>query len=217
MSIFKGKQDSHEATDAEAVEATLDAKEADVAEESVEAEVHETSDIATTPEETAFVLEESEDQDEAEPASTEAESFAAEEEEAGATIFDDEKVVEESAEHRLTVANPMTESSLSFDEKVIEKIALLVIDSIDGVALGSSSSGFFSLKPSNGIVIHVDDNDDVSIDLNIVIEYGRSAPQIFEELKEELSKQITAMTGLNLKKVNVHVANILSAEEFNQQ
>lgn len=216
MSIFKGKQDSHEATDAEAVEAILDAKEADVAEENVEAEVDEGSE-STTPEQTAFVLNESEDNKETESENTNDETFASEDEKAGATVFDDEPVFEESEEHRLTLANPITESSLSFDEKVIEKISRLVIDNIEGVGLGGSSSGFFSLKPSSGIVINVDDNDDVSIDLNIVIEYGRSAPQIFEELKEELSKQITAMTGLNLKKVNVHVANILSAEEFNQQ
>ena len=122
----------------------------------------------------------------------------------------------EEGERRLAIGEPIVESALTFDEQVIEKIVGLVLNDIEGVGLGTSSGGFFSLKHSSGVGIDVDENDQVYVDLNIVIEYGKSAPEIFEIIKKELRQKIAEITGLHLKHVNVHVANILSPEEFGQ-
>lgn len=121
---------------------------------------------------------------------------------------------EVSNEQALQLAEEQIGSQLSFDEKVIEKIVKVTINDLEGIELSDGGGGFFNLKANKGLTIRVDENDHVSLDLEIVLEYGKSAPEIYELMKRTLRDRIGQTTGLKLKNVNVHVCNVLTREEF---
>lgn len=121
---------------------------------------------------------------------------------------------ENTNEQALQVADEQIGSQLSFDEKVIEKIVKVTINDLEGIELSDGGGGFFNLKANKGLTIRVDENDHVSLDLEIILEYGKSAPEIYELMKRTLRDRIGQTTGLKLKNVNVHVCNVLTREEF---
>lgn len=127
---------------------------------------------------------------------------------------EDLEVSESEEATSLIVPPELAGSQLSFDEKVLEKIVSVAIKEMPGVLLADGGGGFFNLKTNKGVDINVDENDQVSLDLDLVLEYGKSAPDIYERLKGVLHERILQMTGLFLKNVNVHVVNILTNEEF---
>ena len=45
------------------------------------------------------------------------------------------------------------------------------------------------------------------------MEYGKSAPKIFQELHDKISEKITTMTGLKVNAVNVRITNVMTREE----
>lgn len=108
-------------------------------------------------------------------------------------------------------------NQLSFDEQVIEKIVTIAAQELDGVALTHSNGGFFNLKSRSGIAITVEDNDSVALDLNIVLLYGKSAPEAFHALQSLIKERLQTITGLRVTRINVHVDNILTEEEFSQR
>ncbi len=151
--------------------------------------------------------------EEEEPEESEEEEEEEEEEE---TDFYEEEAVEQVSS-ALTVKDDAVISQLSFDEKVLEKIIAVAIHEMDGVLLSGGGGGFFNFKSSKGIKITVDEAEQVSLDLDIIIEYGKSAPEIFEQLKILLSERLKRMTGLTVKHVNVRVANVLTSQEFQEK
>lgn len=141
--------------------------------------------------------------------------LVSEDEEAPASDWSEEADAEPlETEAALMEAPAFSSSQLSFDEKVIEKIVGVAVRDIPGVLLADGGGGFFNLKTNKGVDINVDDQDQVSLDLNVVLEYGKSAPDIYDQLKITLHDRIFKMTGLSLKNINVHVVNILTSEEF---
>lgn len=106
-------------------------------------------------------------------------------------------------------------SQLSFNEQVIEKIATLALHEVGGVLAATGSGGFFNLKSSKGVEIQFNDHQEVVVNLEVILEYGRSAPEIFAALQKNVTQKIYEMTGLCVKAVNVRVINVLTAEEFN--
>ncbi len=132
------------------------------------------------------------------------------------TEFYEEDTVEQVSS-ALTVKDDAVISQLSFDEKVLEKIIAVAIHEMDGVLLSGGGGGFFNFKSSKGIKINVDEAEEVSLDLDVVIEYGKSAPEIFEQLKMLLSERLKRMTGLTIKHVNVRVTNVLTSQEFQEK
>ncbi len=121
-------------------------------------------------------------------------------------------------EHR---TEPQTEyeSTLRFREEVVSKIVGFAIQEIEGI-LAMSGSFFTSIKESFGQAdktkgVSVDMEDDgVIVNLEMVLEYGKSAPEVFEQLKDLVSERVNHMTGLNVLALNVRVVDILTREEF---
>lgn len=137
---------------------------------------------------------------------------------------DNEEIHEEAEEvdgaffqpnHDETALDVVAGGQLSFNEQVIEKIAHLAMREVGGVLAATSSGGFFNLKSSKGVEIEIDNAQNVTVNLEVILEYGRSAPEIFDNLKQTIGGQIQTMTGLKVKAVNVRVLNALTAEEFN--
>lgn len=127
-----------------------------------------------------------------------------------------EKAIALSEDGRiLTAANANAESQLSFNEQVIEKIATIALRDVEGVLAATGSGGFFNLKNSKGVEIQIQEDESVVVNLEVILEYGRSAPEVFKQLKEKIGSSIRDMTGLSVQAINVRVINVLTPEEFN--
>ena len=68
------------------------------------------------------------------------------------------------------------------------------------------------------IKVDIKENN-VTLDLNVIIEYGVKIPEVAWEIQEAVKKAIESMTGLDVEKVNIHVVgiNVPKIEEKTEQ
>ncbi len=114
-------------------------------------------------------------------------------------------------------------SSLTFDDKVIKKMAGMAATEIPGILAmsGNFISGLTDKilnadDPTKGITVAVGKKQ-VAIDMKVVCEYGRNIPEIFQAIVDKVSGVIKEMTGLDVVEVNVHVYDVLTKEDFSRQ
>ncbi|KRM23413.1 Asp23/Gls24 family envelope stress response protein [Latilactobacillus graminis] len=112
------------------------------------------------------------------------------------------------------------EQELNFSDSVIEKIAGQTVHDIDGV-LELSGGMMHQLtdrfRDQTDLTKGVDadiDNQDVTIELDAILEYGQSAPTIFAQATERIAKAVHQMTGLNVTKIKMNVADLLTKKEW---
>lgn len=115
---------------------------------------------------------------------------------------------------------PQEQDTLIIDDGVIEKIAAVVARSIEGILdmKGSLMSGFASsfggsAKTSKGITASVD-GAAASIEIKAILEYGASAPLIFDKIKTEVRREVKEMTGLDVRDIDFRVVDVMTKEEF---
>ena len=109
---------------------------------------------------------------------------------------------------------------LSYEDKVIEKIIGIALDSIDGL-LGLDAGFFSNIKDkiinsedlTQGIDVEVGKTQ-IAVNLNIIAEYGKHLPTLFEEIKEVIQKEVLRMTELELIEVNVKVVDIKTKKQY---
>lgn len=120
-----------------------------------------------------------------------------------------------------TAAQPdALKKSLSYEDKVIKKIAGIATDDIPGIVtlsgglIGSITDKFRNAEDkTKGITAEVGEKQ-VALDINVVCEYGKNIPELFDALIESVSKAVTQMTGLAVMEVNMHVEDVLPPAEF---
>ncbi|GEK06920.1 Asp23/Gls24 family envelope stress response protein [Schleiferilactobacillus harbinensis] len=114
-------------------------------------------------------------------------------------------------------------STLSFADGVITKIAGVAIREVDGVL--AMTGGFLDdiadkfrnqVDLTKGISAEVGEKQ-VAIDVDIVLEYGRDAQQIFQKICDRVRDRIEGMTGLTVVELNVHVSDVLTREAWRKQ
>ena len=73
-------------------------------------------------------------------------------------------------------------------------------------------------QPERGVAVQVGEVECI-VDLNIVVDYGASIPQLAEAMRRNLGNRLQAMTGLQAKEVNINVADLYfpGQEEPQQQ
>ncbi|WP_022794918.1 Asp23/Gls24 family envelope stress response protein [Marinococcus halotolerans] len=115
------------------------------------------------------------------------------------------------------------ESKLTFEDHVIKKIAAISAKDVDGIL--EMSGGFFEevsdrIGSSDNITKGV--NADVgerqaAIDVSCVVEYGKSIPNVYQQLKQSVKRAVSEMTGLEVTEVNMHVEDVLTKEEYKEK
>lgn len=115
------------------------------------------------------------------------------------------------------------ENTLSFDNRVLEKIAYYSVKEIDGILelrgdLTSNIKGFFSNNEdeTKGISAEVGKKE-VALDLDIIAEYGKNMPSVFQKTKDVLTRNVKNMTGLSVIEVNMKVSDVLTRSEYDKQ
>ena len=109
---------------------------------------------------------------------------------------------------------------LTFDDSVIEKIAGITATRVPGIiSLDGNMFSEFADKVSSGNNMTKGINADVgekqvAIKMDGTIEYGKSAPEIFEAVCKEIDSALDKMTGLKLVKFELHVNDVKTREEL---
>lgn len=105
------------------------------------------------------------------------------------------------------------QDSFHFSEEVIEKIAAQAVRDIKGVLALSGNMCDRSYLDEAVVEAHMNDGKLV-IDLNVVLAYGVNGREVLKDIKDNVCKQIEAMTGLSVDAVHIEVVDIMSREEF---
>ena len=105
---------------------------------------------------------------------------------------------------------------LTIDENVVEKISSLAAQKVDGIidmkgnVLSMIQEGLGGNDRKKGVDADVVDENNAKVDLSIILEYGKSATDVFDQ-------DIKDMTGLNVIEMTVNVVDVMDQEEFNQK
>ncbi|WP_238988860.1 Asp23/Gls24 family envelope stress response protein [Calorimonas adulescens] len=112
--------------------------------------------------------------------------------------------------------------TVEISDDVVAAIAGLVTLEIKGVAnmSGGVVDGITEVIGRKNLAkgIKVKSNErDVTIDANIVINYGDSIPEVSDNIQRKIKNDVEKYTGLNVVGVNVHVVGISQPEEAKNQ
>ncbi|WP_241559455.1 Asp23/Gls24 family envelope stress response protein [Lacticaseibacillus hulanensis] len=113
------------------------------------------------------------------------------------------------------------EKKLSFDDNVVAKIVGLTSAEIDGVyalegGLIANVADKFRKNddPTKGVAVEVDDDETVSVKLDVTLKYGESAPEIFDQVTDAICKHVKDMTGLTVSSIEMTVKDMVTEEEM---
>lgn len=108
-------------------------------------------------------------------------------------------------------------------DSVVSRIAGLAAREVPGVhemtstGLGQAFGGLTGRvtgqdQMDRGVVVQVGEVECI-VDLNIVVEYQASIPQVADAVRRNVSGRIGAMTGLQTKEVNINVADLFFPDQ----
>ena len=116
-----------------------------------------------------------------------------------------------------------SEDSLTFSNGVIEKIVAIAMREVPGVVgmkgtwFNRVQDAFGASDSTKGVTVEVTPESAVRVNISVLIEYGAYAPQVFEDVKKAVVKQVTGMTGLEVAGVNLRIEDVLTPEEIEQR
>ncbi len=123
--------------------------------------------------------------------------------------------------HDIDIADDSdSEDSLTFSNGVIEKIVAIAMRDVPGVVgmkgswLNRVQDAFGASDTTKGVSVEVTPESAVKVNVSVLIEYGAYAPQVFEDVKKAVVKQVTGMTGLEVAGVNLRIEDVLTPEEY---
>lgn len=125
----------------------------------------------------------------------------------------------DTIEQACTEVNINDESTLSIDGGVVEKIVAMTAREVDGVLqlkgnLINSLHGLRGSDTTKGVSVEMSGDDACTVNIAVILEYGKSAPRVFQELHDKVAGAIETMTGLKVTAVNVRVTNVLTRAEI---
>lgn len=117
-------------------------------------------------------------------------------------------------------ATLISNSKLKFNEDVIAKIAGMAIRDIDGV-LSMNGNMLDNIADkirtkedlTKGIDVDVGEKQ-AALDLEIVLEYGKDAHLVFEQILRSVSQAVESMTGLEVVETNVYISDVMTKKDW---
>ena len=112
------------------------------------------------------------------------------------------------------------ESKLIIQDKVVAKIARIAVNNIDGILemkgnIADSIGSFFGSNESKNAGVNVEVGEkEAKVNLDVIIEYGKNARQIFNDIQRVVGANVKEMTGLDVVTVNVDVVDVLTRQEY---
>ena len=102
-----------------------------------------------------------------------------------------------------------TETALRLLREVKPTVIRGNISEMRTLAVGSGTT--------KGVDADVVDDHNAKVDLNVILEYGKSATDVFDQIKDVVGGDLKDMTGLTLVEMTVNVVDVMTPEEFNQK
>ncbi len=101
---------------------------------------------------------------------------------------------------------------IKISEDVVLTVAGIAVSEVKGVSVANSLTDglvekFVKKNYGRGLRIVMEDNH-VSVDIHVIVEYGLKIPDIAWELQETVKKNIETMTNLICDKINIFVEGI---------
>lgn len=130
-----------------------------------------------------------------------------------------EKNVNVDTEKKDVVVSKDVRGELTYEDKVIQKIIGLSLEKVPGLL--HVDGGFFSnltekLVNTNdvthGVKVEVG-KEQVAVDLNVIVEYRKNVPTLYNQIKEVIVSEVAKMTDLEVVEVNVNVVDIKTKEQ----
>ncbi|MBQ3106953.1 MAG: Asp23/Gls24 family envelope stress response protein [Eggerthellaceae bacterium] len=109
---------------------------------------------------------------------------------------------------------------LSISDNVVEKISSLAARKVGGIVdmkgnvFSMIQETFGANVKSKGVTADVVENGDAHVELSIILEYGKSAVEVFEGLKKVISEDVAHMTGLRIAQLTVNVVDVMNEKEI---
>ena len=112
----------------------------------------------------------------------------------------------------------------SIADSVVLKIAGVASREVSGVhAMGTGGARAFGAirerlpgttgpSPAQGVTVEVGERQ-AAIDIDLVVEYGVSIPDVAEAVRRNVIQQVERMTGLEVTEVNVSVDDVYLGED----
>ena len=110
-----------------------------------------------------------------------------------------------------------TMGNVHISEDVIVSIISLAIAEVEGVAITQASPMEFAERLTRkgigrGVKV-VMENDEISADVYIHLEYGLNIPQKALHIQQKIKSAVESMTNLKVKTVNVTVTSVAEKKE----
>ncbi|MDK6805936.1 Asp23/Gls24 family envelope stress response protein [Aerococcus sp. UMB7834] len=113
------------------------------------------------------------------------------------------------------------ENELTYEDKVIQKIANYAVQNIDGIlelkgGMTSGIKGFFSDNgedETRGVSAEVGKKE-VALDLEVIGEFGKDLQKAFKDTIKVVSENVEHMTGLKVVEVNMHVNEVYTKSDY---
>ena len=108
-------------------------------------------------------------------------------------------------------------------DKVLAKITKKVVDKVDGVldlqgGILNTLAKTFTNEDSHSKGISItQQGKDALVEAGIVLEYGKKAEAVFNQLEKTIKDEVKTLTGVNVKAVKVNIVDILTREEYQKQ
>jgi uncharacterized alkaline shock family protein YloU len=105
----------------------------------------------------------------------------------------------------------------SISNSVVAQVAGMAAQEVQGVQLGSSTTravgGIVDSVTggtgyARGVTVEVGETE-TAIDLSVVVEYGRSIPQVSESVRTNVIRRVENLVGLKVNEVNITVNDVL--------
>ena len=77
--------------------------------------------------------------------------------------------------------------------------------------------GLGGADKTKGVDADIVDDTNAKINLDVIMEYGKSAPEIFDDIKKVVGGDLKDMTGLNVVEMTVNVVDVMTPEEYAQK
>lgn len=127
--------------------------------------------------------------------------------------------VEKNVTEKKDVVSKDVRGELTYEDKVIQKIIGLSLDRVPGLL--HVDGGFFSNLTekivntndvTHGVNVEVG-KEQVAVDLNVIVEYRKNVPTLYNQIKEVIVSEVAKMTDLEVVEVNVNVVDIKTKEQ----
>lgn len=106
--------------------------------------------------------------------------------------------------------------NVKISDEVIITIAAVAVSEVSGVScIGGTLSEIAQKFGKKNFVkgIKVTNGDELTIDVNVVVDYGVRIPEVAWSVQDNVKKSVELMSGLTVGKVNVHVVGVENRSE----